>query len=229
MDRKVIIEINFNNYGMDPHRLERGWIEHRLGIFRKFTLRSLQAQTNQDFLVVVRIAKESKDLIREILAKQSPFPSHIRFGTIAESDKAILAFAKGHKQLYIARLDSDDLYHRTYVQQLYQVQPKPDTLVLINQNGYLWDSDYNEMAPIFYRSPQFYVFLYKTDEYAAGYRIKPIGGKGHGYVINLPHEFLLPRNFVNVVHSSNTSIKKVPRNNQLSTNEVAKVLREFMI
>ncbi|MGM1021785.1 MAG: hypothetical protein ACQEXV_14800 [Bacillota bacterium] len=46
MNRKIVIEINFNNYGMNPNRLTREWISDRLDIFRTFTLRSLLSQTN---------------------------------------------------------------------------------------------------------------------------------------------------------------------------------------
>lgn len=154
---------------------------------------------------------------------------NIRFGTNMESVRAILAFANGSEQLYIARLDSDDLYHKTFVQQLYDIQPQQQTMALINQNGYLWDSVNNEMAPAFHRSPQFYVYLYKTAEYAAGYRVKLPGRGTHGNVIELPHELLAPRNYVNIVHSSNTSTKKVPPKDRLSRDEMAQVLREFMI
>lgn len=229
MSRRVVIEINFNNYGLDPQRLTREWLERRMGIFRRFTLNCLKAQTNQDYLTVVKISKESGELIKEILSEQEPLPSNIRFGTHIESVRAILAFAVGAEDIYIARLDSDDLYHKTFVQQLYDVQPQPGTMALINQNGYLWDSVNHEMAPAFHRSPQFYVYLYKTAEYAAGYRVKLPGRGTHGNVIDLPHELLAPRNYVNIVHSSNTSIKKVPPKDRLSREEMAAVLREFMI
>ncbi|QOS82242.1 hypothetical protein JNUCC31_01180 [Paenibacillus sp. JNUCC31] len=229
MTRKVVIEINFNNYGFDPQRLTREWLERRMDIFRRFTLNCLKAQTNQDFLTVVKLSKESGELMQEILAEQEPLPANIRFGTHIESVRAILAFAEGHEDIYIARLDSDDLYHRTFVQQLYNVQPKTETMALINQNGYLWDSVNNEMAPTFHRSPQFYVYLYKTEQYASGYRVKLPGRGTHGNVIDLPHELLPPRNYINVVHSSNTSVKKVPPKDRLSGDEIEQVLREFMI
>lgn len=59
MSRRVVIEINFNNYGMDPQRLTREWLERRMDIFRRFTLNCLKAQTNQDFLAVLKLSKES--------------------------------------------------------------------------------------------------------------------------------------------------------------------------
>lgn len=68
MNRKIVIEINFNNYGMNPNRLTREWISERLDIFRTFTLRSLLSQTNTDFLSVVKLAGGCSDIVEEELA-----------------------------------------------------------------------------------------------------------------------------------------------------------------
>ncbi|MCM3203331.1 hypothetical protein [Paenibacillus illinoisensis] len=54
MTRKVEIEINFNNYGFDPKRLTREWLERRMDIFRRYTLNFLEAQTHQDFLILMK-------------------------------------------------------------------------------------------------------------------------------------------------------------------------------
>lgn len=228
MTRRVVIEINFNNYGMDPERLSREWIHRRMNIFRSFTLRSLLVQSNQQFLAVIKLAGGCSDIVEAELAAHDPLPPHIRFGTSIESKRAIHAFAEGADELYIARLDSDDMYHRSFVQQLYDYRPQPGTVALINQNGYLWDSVNGEMAEAFHHSPQFYVFLYRTAEYAAGYRIRIPEKSTHGNVILLPHELLPRRNYVNVVHSSNTLPKKVPPHNRMSEEEMNRVLGEFM-
>lgn len=229
MSRKVIIETNFNTFGFDPQRLTKEWLVNRMEIFRTFTLRSLKAQTNQNFMAILKIAPGTEKFVADILASQSPLPKNIWFGTNKESVNVISSFAGDSEDLYIARLDSDDLYHRTYVQQLYDVKPKADTMALTNQNGYLWDSVAGEMAPTFHRSPQFYVFLYKTADYLSGYRVKLPGRGTHGNVVDLPHELLTPRNYVNVVHATNTSKKKVPPRDRLSPPEIQRVLKEFMI
>ncbi|MGG6314417.1 glycosyltransferase [Paenibacillus macerans] len=228
MSRKVIIESNFNTFGFDPQRLTRIWLEKRIAIFRSYTLKSLQAQTNQNFLAIFKIAEGTEAIVSDILTKQKPLPQNIWFGTNRESVNQIKAWAGKSEDLYIARLDSDDLYHKTYVQQLYDVRPKPGTVALINQNGYLWDSVRGEMAPTFHRSPQFYVYLYKTAVYLSGYRVKLPGRGTHGNVIDLPHELLAPRNYVNVIHQGNTSVKKVSPRERLSPADIQKVLKEFM-
>ncbi|WP_068785576.1 glycosyltransferase [Paenibacillus phocaensis] len=228
MSKKVVIESNFNTFGFDPQRFTRPWLEKRIAIFRNFTLNSLKAQTNQNFLAVFKIAEGTEAIVADILSKQPPLPSNIWFGTNRDSIERIKAFAGKSVDLYVARLDSDDLYHKTYVQQLYDYVPKPGTVALINQNGYLWDSVHGEMAPTFHRSPQFYVYLYKTAEYLSGYRVKLPGRGTHGNVIDLPHELLAPRNYVNVIHQDNTSAKKVPPRDRLSPGDIRKVLKEFM-
>lgn len=228
MTRKVVIESNFNTFGLSPDRLTRPWLEKRIAIFRNFTLKSLRAQTNQNFLAIFKIAEESEAIVADILSKYPPLPNNIWFGTKRNSIEKMKAYAGNSEDFYIARLDSDDLYHKTYVQQLYDYQPKQGTIALINQNGYLWDTVNGEMAPTFHYSPQFYVFLYKTAEYMKGYRVKLPGRGTHGNVIDLPHELLAPRNYVNVIHQNNTLVKKVPQKDRLSPAEIQKVLKEFM-
>ncbi|MDQ0720103.1 hypothetical protein QF049_001364 [Paenibacillus sp. W4I10] len=59
-----------------------------MDIFRRYTLNCLKTQTNQDFLTVVKLSKESGELMQEILAEQEPLPANIRFGTHIESVRA---------------------------------------------------------------------------------------------------------------------------------------------
>lgn len=227
MSKKVVIDSNFNTFGFSPQRLTRQWLEKRIEIFRSYTLKSLQAQTNQDFLALFKIAPETESIVADILSKYRPLPRNVWFGTIRDSMDRIEAFAGKSEDLYLARMDSDDLFHRTYVQQLYDFQPKAGTVALINQNGYAMDVVNGEMVPIFRVSPPYYVFLYKTAAYLSGYRVKIPGRGTHGSVIELPHEVLIPRNFVEVNHGFNTQARKLPPKGRLSTAEQKKVLKEF--
>ncbi|WP_308636875.1 glycosyltransferase [Paenibacillus silvisoli] len=227
--RKIVIEINFNNYGMDPDRLSQPWLERRVALFRRLTLRSLLNQTNPNFLTVLKLADESRQTMESaVYASGGPFPDFIKFGTNEESTNVINSYIKGSDTLLLARIDSDDLYHRSFVQQLFDHPIQPGTMALINQDGYLWDAVGNAMAPTTHFSPSFYTYVYSSPEYAGGYRVK-LPGKGHGYVIQLPHEILTHRNYVNVIHEHNTSRKKVPAQNRLAPAEIENVLREFMI
>ncbi|ALP37815.1 hypothetical protein ASL14_18070 [Paenibacillus sp. IHB B 3084] len=228
MNRKIVIEINFNNYGMNPNRLTREWISERLDVFRTFTLRSLLSQTNADFLSVVKLAGGCSDIVEDELAKREPLPDHIRFGTSIESKRRINAYIEAADELLIARIDSDDLYHQSFVQQLHDYEFQPDTVALVNQMGYLWDAVEGQMAPVFHRSPSFYVFRYQANDFLDDYRIV-IPGKGtHGYVTELPHEVIPHRNYVNVIHAVNTSVKKVPVKDRLTEDDMKAVLAEFL-
>ncbi|MBE0340012.1 hypothetical protein E4V51_01020 [Paenibacillus sp. 28ISP30-2] len=228
MNRKIVIEINFNNYGMNPNRLTREWISERLDVFRTFTLRSLLSQTNADFLSVVKLAGGCSDIVEDELAKREPLPDPIRFGTSIESKRRINAYIEATDELLIARIDSDDLYHQSCVQQLHDYEFQPDTVALVNQMGYLWDAVEGQMAPVFHRSPSFYVFRYQAKDFLDDYRIV-IPGKGtHGYVTELPHEVIPHRNYVNVIHAANTSVKKVPVKDRLTEDDMKAVLAEFL-
>lgn len=228
MNRRIVIEINFNNYGMNPNRLSQEWISERIGIFRTFTLRSLLNQTNQDFLAVVKLAGGCSDIVEDELSKHEPMPENVRFGTSIESTRCINAYLEGADELFIARIDSDDLYHMTFVQQLHDHVPQQDTVALVNQEGYLWDAVQGQMVPVFHHSPSVYVFRYAAADFLAGQRVV-IPGKGtHGYVTELPHEILPLRNYVNVIHSANTSVKKVPAKGRLTEEEMISTLAEFM-
>jgi hypothetical protein len=224
--RRIVIEINFNNYGMNPQRTTEEWIENRISIFQKYTLKSLKKQTNQNFLTVVKLAEGCSEIINRALQKYEPLPDNIKFGTSIESKRRIEAYIQGYDELYVARQDSDDLYHKSFVQQLHNYRHKPSTEVLINQDGYMWDTVDNRMIHIHFESPQYYTFVYTAKDYLDGKRYILPGG--HGYAIRLPHEILKNRNYVNIVHPSITSKKRVPKGIGFAPEVMKKILDGFM-
>ncbi|MGM0923095.1 MAG: glycosyltransferase family A protein [Bacillota bacterium] len=224
--RRIVIEINFNNYGMNPQRTTEEWIENRISIFQKYTLKSLKKQTNQNFLTVVKLAEGCSEIINRALQKYEPLPDNIKFGTSIESQRRIEAYIQGYEELYVARQDSDDLYHKSFVQQLHNYRHKPSTEVLINQDGYMWDTVDNRMIHIHFESPQYYTFVYTAKDYLDGKRYILPGG--HGYAIRLPHEILKNRNYVNIVHPSITSKKRVPKGIGFAPEVMKKILDGFM-
>lgn len=212
--------------GMCRDRLTRPWVEHRIKLFRDLTLNSLIHQSNQNFLTLLKYDPRSHDVIYEVLSDLGiKLPDHIRFVPVEQYDQAIAEYIQGADELYIARTDSDDLLHRDYFQKLHKYRHKPETWALLNQNGYYWDRDRNIMAPRFYASPQFYVLIYQAKNFLKGERYTV---RDHGHVIKFPHEKLDGRNWVNVVHSTNTSPKVVPEENRMRADEIKGVLRNFM-
>lgn len=225
--KRVVIEINFNNYGLDPARLTEPWIANRIAIFQKYTLRSLKKQTNQDYLCLIKTAGGCEQIIKSVLGTYPPLPPHIRFVTSIEATRQTEAYIAGYEDLYIARQDSDDLFHKTFVQQLHQFKHKPTTQVLITQNGYMWDTVENTMIPMYFESPQYYTLIYSVKAFMAGKRYKLPGG--HGYAIKMRHELLKPRNYVNIVHPSITSKKRLPAHiTRLTPANMKNILNDFM-
>ncbi|WHX50380.1 glycosyltransferase [Paenibacillus woosongensis] len=225
MIRRLVIDIRFNNMGMCKDRLTRPWVEHRIKLFRDLTMNSLMHQTNQDFLTMLKYDPRSHDVIYEVLRDlQIDLPDNIRFVPVGEIDQAVSEYIQGADELYIARTDSDDLLHRTYFQRLHEYQHQPETWALLNQHGYYWDRDHNVMAPKFYASPQFYVLIYNVQNYLKGERYTV---RDHGHVIKFPHEKLAGRNWVNVVHSTNTSPKRVPDEQRMKDGEIKAVLKDY--
>ncbi|MEW9669836.1 glycosyltransferase [Ammoniphilus sp. 3BR4] len=215
MKKQIIIGLSFNelkkerrNHGKDNIvRLTKDWIENRLAIFMNFTLRSFQAQTNQDFRALVRYDETSKETLKEALRKYEPLPSNIKFIGKDRFDKKVNSYLEkgGSDYFYLVRLDSDDMYHKTYIQQLHDHIPQKDKIALICRKGYKYDHMNQWLGEDTRKSPPFYTVIYKTKDYLAGKRYDL--SRGHHSSIKLPHEFLPDRNYVYIIHSTNVKGK----------------------
>lgn len=225
MKKKIIVTIAFNTFGFTEERFTKKWIDYRMKLFMNYTVQSLKAQTNQNFLTLVRYADETKPLIEEALSKYEKLPANIKF-TGKEYHRIVKEAIKGYDYLYLVRIDSDDMYHQTYIEQLHRYKHKKDTEVIINQNGYLYDTRTNAVAPIFYESPQFFTLIYKTSDYINGKRISTPGG--HSGAIKLKHEIIPKRNFLNIIHQHNTLPKNILKKDSIvSAEEAERILKQF--
>lgn len=233
--KKIIIGIEFNNRSKPDNDwkigLTKSWIEYRMKIFMTYTLQSLKKQTNQKFSALVRYTKASERIIKRTLKKYKPLPSNIQFVSndlYLETQKKL---TKGCKYLYLVRLDCDDTYHKSLIQQLHNYHPKRSTLALINQKGYVYDSSRHRIANVTKSSPPFYTLIYKTNEYFNGKRYKLPGG--HPSVIKLKHEILNKkgkRNYLIVVHQRNTLNQRMLSKKNFVSNrtKVNAVLKKFI-
>ncbi|WP_025753400.1 glycosyltransferase [Priestia megaterium] len=226
MKKKIIINIAFNTFGFTEDRLTEKWINNRMDLFMNYTVQSLKSQTNQDFLTLVLYDASTKALIDRALSNYEKLPSNIKFTDKLEQRKIIEYSIKGYDYLYLVRIDSDDMYHKTYIEQLHQYQHKPQTEVIINQNGYLYDIVNQVIAPQYHFCPSFYTLIYKTEEYLKGKRYILPGG--HAGAITLNHEIITKRNFLNIIHKKNTLPKRIlEKNTILSDKDAKKILKEF--
>jgi hypothetical protein len=229
---RIIVDILFNAWEKSEQVFRKDWIEQRISIFMKYTLKSLKAQTNQDFVTIVRYHKDTRNLIQNALAKYAPLPQNVRFVSSNEYTRGIIENIKGYDVLYLVRLDSDDMYHKTFIQKLHDYKPKADTEVLICQKGYIYDSVKNRIAEYFHISPQFYTFIYDVKDYINGKRYRL--PSSHYDAIKMKHEILEGNNYVNLVHSNNTlftfedSINKIVGEVITDKTRIGSILKNFM-
>ncbi|QMV40795.1 hypothetical protein FPL14_05930 [Cohnella cholangitidis] len=183
---------------------------YRMSIFMKYTLQSLLKQTNQSFTALIRYAEATEDAIVPLLNSFDPLPGNIRFIPRRSKVKEQIIRTAGVEDLYLVHLDCDDMYQRSFIQQLHDFKPRKKTRALINQHGYVYDSVNHRMAAVTMPSPPFYTYIYKAEEYLQGTRYK---AQGHRNVIrSFEHEILTDkknRNFMAVVHERNKLNQKL--------------------
>ncbi|WP_347548775.1 glycosyltransferase [Pseudalkalibacillus hwajinpoensis] len=205
LKRKILVPIAFNNWALtdvNDNRLTKEWIDHRMGIFMKYTCKSLKAQTNQDFTTILQYDQRSEEHVLNALKQHDPLPENIKFVPKNAYNKTLEREIQDYDEVYFARIDSDDMYHKGYFEFLKNHQPAEGTEALINQYGYFYDEYSDKVATAKIQSPPFYTLIYNVAEYLEGKR-HPV--KGHLSVHSLNHELLEPRNYVQVIHSNNMS------------------------
>ncbi len=209
-NRTVIITSMFNvkpyiQNGRDRYTKE--WINYRIKVFQEFTLRSLKLQTNQDFNFFLCYEDATDELIKSALNKYEPLPSNVHFVMKSKYREDIKEYLKDYEYVYFVRLDSDDAYHKTFIQQLYDYNPKPETVSLINRSGYIYDSINKSIGKCYCKVVTFYTFIYKTQDYLNGkiYNQDFTDIDNEQYIaIRVPHEFIEKRNYLWHVHGKNT-------------------------
>ncbi|WP_165452418.1 glycosyltransferase [Paenibacillus thalictri] len=231
---KIIVGIEFNSRSRIDNKYSIGltqeWIDYRMSIFMKFTFQSLKKQTNPHFTALIQYADDSVNQIRKALEKYEPLPSHIQFIPRSHFHEFICHHINGYEYFYFVRLDCDDTYHKSLIQQLSDYQPKKTTCALINQSGYLYDFTRNRVVPVYFPSPPFYTLIYKTQDYL---KEQKLFAGGHGAVIKLNHEILSKsgnRNYMIVVHKRNTLNQNLLRGRRFEEDpaKVAKILDQYI-
>jgi len=201
MEKRILMSTILNAMPLVKERLDRDWIEYRLDIYMNYTLQCLKQQTNQNFCALVNYDNSSEDIIKEALSKYEKLPDNVVFVKDKEYEKQIKNHVEDSPNFLLVRLDSDNLYHKSHIQQLHDYQHGKYTIVLLNQAGYIWDVVNKKMACWYHFSPPFYTLIYNTRDYLKGLRYKLPGG--HRGAVNLCHEILPPGKFLVLIHKSN--------------------------
>lgn len=209
-NKTVIINSIFNvkpylKNGIERYTLE--WIEYRIKVFQEFTLKSLKLQTNQNFNFFICYEDATEDIIKSALNKYDPLPENIHFICKSSYYDEVKKYLDNYKYVYIVRLDSDDAYHKSFIQQLYDYKPKEGTVSLINRNGYIYDSVNEELGKCYCKVVTFYTFIYKVEDYLNGniYNKDFTDIDNEQYIaLRVPHEFIENRNYLWHIHNKNT-------------------------
>lgn len=230
INKKIIVFSAFNTFRFRDCRTSKDWIDTRINIFMNYTLRSLKNQINQNFLAFLLYDPDTEDMIRDTLGKYKQLPENIQFINNKFFNSIIKENIKDYDYLYLVRIDCDDMYHVSYIQQLHDFQHKEETKAIINQQGYLYDSVGKRLANYFYESPPFYTLIYKSEDYIKGLRYKLPGG--HSGAVQLPHEIIDKKNFVFHIHSVNTLNKFNQRYNTgglvTDINKINEILEDYI-
>lgn len=201
MSKRIIIQSGFNVMKFNLKlEIDEEWIKFRLKLFTHYALKSLKAQTNQDFIFLLRCRDETIPLIKKDL--EGIIPENVFIVGVAEFHEKVRELTKDYDYLYLVRLDSDDMWVRTFVDMLHNYSAKPETEVLLSQYCYNYDIKNKRLSSFFYPSPQSYVLVYKSTEYAEGKRYHLKGG--HGGAIFMKHEIIPGFNYMDTIHQTNT-------------------------
>lgn len=182
------------------------WIRNRIKIFQEFTLKSLKLQTNQDYNFFLCYDDSTDEIVQAELNRYEPLPDNIHVVMKSKYLFEMLKYLQGREYVYFVRMDSDDAYHKTYIQQLHDYKPKLGTVTLINRSGYLYDSVNKEIGKCYCKVVTFYTFIYRVQDFLSGRIFNPdfTDIDTEQYIaLRVPHEFIEKRNYLWHIHNSN--------------------------
>lgn len=226
-EKKIVFHIPFNNLNIFERKaqvLTKEWIEARLGIFMNYTLKSLMNQSSQEFMAFVRYDPLSESIVRESLAEYPTLPENIVFVRNEDYEKRVYEYIQGSEFFYEIELASDDLYHRDFVKTMISYRPKPETVILVCQEGYIYSSVTHELAEYFNFSSCFNCWIYRTEEYLKGKRMAYNGWMG---AIDLNHEIILWRAYINHCHQGNVCFNYLEEKNATGEPQKRLMGKEF--
>lgn len=201
-EKKLILEVLFNSWGKSPDRLTREWIGYRLNLFINYTLRSLRLQSSQDFICYLTYDPKCEDILLEELGKYPPLPSNVRFVTPIVYKRSVKSEIPGYKYLYRIYLASDDMYHKDFIKFVHDYVPRDDTIALVPQYGYAYDSTQHRLGKLFFWLPAYGAVIIRADDY--------LKGSSHNHTwrdaLKVPREYIHVKEaiWINHIHGQNT-------------------------
>ena len=177
------------------------WIEYRIEIFNKYTLRSLKNQTNQNFKCIMRYTRETEELVFNALSKYDKLPDNVIF--TPDGDETIYSLIQGYDYMYHIRIDSDNMFSKDYIDILYKTPYYEELECILCQKGYMYEIEGDRLASMEHGSPSFYALVYTVDDFYFGFRHNT--EPDHWGAASLTHEAIDTHCYLVVVHEKNVS------------------------
>lgn len=213
--RKIVVWTPINTSGHFP-RLEANpkWMNRRCELMNLYTIPSMRAQTCKDFDWWIEVREDTRDFFQSQLnldgvpariLSRPAVTDHANGKNIAweRLEKHVEEWIKD-KEFLEVRLNSDDLYRRTFIETLQKMEIKPETQCILPRAGYYWFIRHGKLYKTRHLSPPFYALVYETARWLAGHR-HPLPG-GHRAARKLRNQDMIGRQWVWLVHDVNNKI-----------------------
>ena len=128
-----------------PHlgnNTDNAWLDYRLDIFHRYTLRSLLNQTDNNFRIWMICMPESERIlmpkVEMLRCRDAVMMSKVDF--IFDVDNACSYIKENKEPIYFLKIDSDDLYHKNVVEKVRQtLGPLDGISMLMFDDGYIYN------------------------------------------------------------------------------------------
>lgn len=216
MANKIIVWTPLNTSGhffkleTDPK-----WMSRRVDIMNRYTIPSMRAQTCKDFDWWIEVREDTADYFSQLLdlsdvpariMRRKPEPDHkLGLNTAWEREpKHVEEWIKSRRFIEV-RLNSDDLYRRTFIESLQKIDIEDtDLQCILPRRGYYWFIREKKLYQTKHPSPPFYGLIYETERWLAGHR-HPMP-HGHRAARKLRNRDMEGRQWVWLVHDVNNKI-----------------------
>lgn len=198
MKIRHLVKIHFDRRRPDIHQQ---WLNDRYKFFAENTLRSLRAQTFQDFTVWFCCGVGMEDMVVDLINTPNLPKWMITFGDCYPIDRV-----DNSDYTYVTRIDSDDLYSWDALQLANDCRPKEMGRVEASMfcRGYIHDIRTKRTGLFLNPSPPFHTMMIPTPQFidSSKYRALDIGD--HSVVRGRWNTQILPHfKFAVLVHDNN--------------------------
>lgn len=117
------------------------WLDYRLEIFRRYTLKSLLNQTDSHFRIWMACLEGSEDILApkiEIAKKKDPMMDIVDF--VFDEKSACDRIVDNAEPIYFLKLDSDDMYRKDTIKKTRELlRHSKDISLAMFCNGFIYD------------------------------------------------------------------------------------------